>query len=111
MAYTLNMTALMIFPQGDVEIYTATTAMNESLIQWNYITIPVPNRTLTLPEQYRNYPLWFRGYIADEFEFVGEGVPLPSSFGDDEFYIGIDNVTLTYCLPCNFDILQEEGTE
>ena len=46
MAYTLNMTALMIFPRQDVEIYTLTTTTNESLIQWNYVTIPVPNRTL-----------------------------------------------------------------
>ncbi|XP_065885986.1 uncharacterized protein [Dysidea avara] len=109
MAYTLNMTALMIFPQQDVEIYTLTTTTNESLIQWNYVTIPVPNRTLTLPDGFRNNPLWFRGYIAEDFEFAGESVPQSSSFADDEFYIGIDNVTLTYCLPCNFDMLQEEG--
>ena len=29
---------------------------------------------------------------------------LPSN-GPADFYIGLDDVTLTYCLPCNFDDL------
>jgi len=110
MAYTLNMTGLILFPQSDQVIFMPTATMNESLIRWNYVTIPVPNRTLTLPEAFRDYPLWFRGYVADDFGLVGEAGPQIGLSNDNyEFYIGIDNVTLTYCLPCNFDILQQQG--
>ena len=109
LAYTLNMTAFMIFPQGDQAIFAPTTTMSESLIRWRYVTISAPNRTLTLPESFRGYPLWFRGSIAEDFDFAGEGTLQPNTFTTDEFYIGIDNVMLTYCLPCNFDALQEPG--
>ena len=32
-----------------------------------------------------------------------------SSDVDFDFYIGLDDVMLTYCLPCNFDVLNEPG--
>ena len=28
---------------------------------------------------------------------------------DDDVYVGLDDVILTYCLPCNFDDLDEPG--
>ena len=30
--------------------------------------------------------------------------------GAADFYVGLDDVTLTYCLPCNFDDLSEPGS-
>ena len=38
---------------------------------------------------------------------LGE-VEMPSN-GPADFYVGLDDVTLTYCLPCNFDDLSEPG--
>ena len=38
------------------------------------------------------------------------GQPQLPSDGTADFYVGLDDVTLTYCLPCNFDDLGEPGT-
>ena len=128
MAITLNMTSLEVFPQGNLYFYFSTTTQNESLIPWSLVNISIPSYTRSLTGVYRNYRLWFIGTIADEFGTVGEGMDcyynsyscnyingmcvlgeqMSSDVGFD-FYIGLDDVTLTYCLPCNFDALNEPG--
>lgn len=116
LAYTLNMTSLDISTQY-TSTNTLSTTMDKPLIEWNIVNISIPNNNCTLNTTFQDHPLWLFGSIANDFSSPGEsnfaGEVGESTVGEStssEAYIAVDDIILTYCLPCNFDILNESGT-
>ena len=54
----------------------------------------------TLPMVNRIYPLYFYESLAD----MGEAAPTGL-----EIFLALDDINITFCLPCNFDNLTAEG--
>ena len=55
---------------------------------------------ITLPPVTKIYPLYFRELVAD----LGEAAP-----ANEEMFLALDDLNITFCLPCNFDNLSVEG--
>ncbi|KAL5499732.1 hypothetical protein EMCRGX_G011191 [Ephydatia muelleri] len=51
---------------------------------------------ITLPPVTKIYPLYFRELVAD----MGEAAP-----ANEEMFLALDDLNITFCLPCNFDNL------
>eukprot|EP00731_Ephydatia_muelleri_P012219 Em0006g1113a len=55
---------------------------------------------ITLPPVTKIYPLYFKELVAD----MGEAPP-----ANEEMFLALDDLNITFCLPCNFDNLSVEG--
>lgn len=115
-----------------------TSTMNRPLVRWIIANVSVPSNNCTLNSTLQDSSLSLLGSIANEFVTSGESDLVGEVVGETDIageasiageaasesgstseamitytggvYIAVDDITLTYCLPCNFDILNESGT-
>jgi len=115
LAYTLNMTSLEITTQNGSSNTLSTTA-DKPLIEWTITNISISSDNYTMTS-IQSFPLRFFGSIADDFSLSGESdlaggsdnATSDEAMSNEMVYIAVDDIILTYCLPCNFDILNESG--
>lgn len=84
----------------DIDINTTTVAAATPLNAtgpwqkaYNHITLPPVTKII--------YPLYFMALAAD----MGEAMPT-----NQEMFLALDDINITFCLPCNFDHLSADGS-
>ena len=97
--------------------YAVDGATTFRLSRWNFDQIDInttlaagaPNITgpwsrahhhFTLPALNATYPLYFEQLLVD----MGEAPPT-----NEEIFLALDDINITFCLPCHFDSLSAEG--